>query len=432
MLIKWDLRQKTGRKGGSIKRFQKNIKKKVRKKVKIRKPDYYDTFVCTADQCPMTCCQEWKIGVDDETNKRWKALQPPTGVHPKRKNLSLYTGRKDGDRVIALNREHQCPFLNEQRLCRLVLEYGDSCLSETCRIFPREIHRFADQNEYFLMPSCPAVIDLLQKYGAAPYLEMERQELDHAAQTPCAERKEPANAKQKQDGAEQGEREMLDPVLAAVRKLFAGWMRRTEYTPETNFLHLFYLALDLRKQKQLSLESMQEYDSPALQRELADAIAAVPFDPEAGFEERNELFLDLTVNYREQGMYREELEAAIERAETISEGAEDKQFEAAFAPYRELMRSFLTAELESDCLLPGGTLDDMIMHLEWIALEYAALRQYLYLQWAEAKTLTYEMVRTCIVVICRMTGYEEEDIREYLENSFEQLIWDWGYLRLIL
>lgn len=432
MLIKWDLWQKTGRKGGSIKRFQKNIKKKVRKKVKIRKPDYYDTFVCTADQCPMTCCQEWKIGVDDETNKRWKALQPPTGVHPKRKNLSLYTGRKDGERVIALNREHQCPFLNEQRLCRLVLEYGDSCLSETCRIFPREIHRFADQNEYFLMPSCPAVIDLLQKYGAAPYLEMERQELDHAAQTPCAERKEPANAKQKQDGAEQGEREMLDSVLAAVRKLFAGWMRRTEYTPETNFLHLFYLALDLRKQKQLSLESMQEYDSPALQRELADAIAAVPFDPEAGFEERNELFLDLTVNYREQGMYREELEAAIERAETISEGAEDKQFEAAFAPYRELMRSFLTAELESDCLLPGGTLDDMIMHLEWIALEYAALRQYLYLQWEEAKTLTYEMVRTCIVVICRMTGYEEEDIREYLENSFEQLIWDWGYLRLIL
>lgn len=375
--------------------------------MKIRKPDYYDTFVCTADQCPMTCCQEWKIGVDDETNKRWKALQPPTGVHPKRKNLSLYTGRKDGDRVIALNREHQCPFLNEQRLCRLVLEYGDSCLSETCRIFPREIHRFADQNEYFLMPSCPAVIDLLQKYGAAPYLEMESQEPAHAEQT-------------------------LDPVLAAVRKLFAGWMRRTEYTPETNFLHLFYLALDLRKQKQLNLESMQEYDSPALQRELADAIAAVPFDAEAGFEERNELFLDLTVNYREQGMYREELEAAIERAETISEGAEDKQFEAAFAPYRELMRSFLTAELESDCLLPGGTLDDMIMHLEWIALEYAALRQYLYLQWEEAKTLTYEMVRTCIVVICRMTGYEEEDIREYLENSFEQLIWDWGYLRLIL
>ena len=30
-----------------------------------------------------------------------------------------------------------------------------------------------------------------------------------------------------------------------------------------------------------------------------------------------------------------------------------------------------------------------------------------------------------------MTGYEEADIYEYLENSFEELIWEWGYLALI-
>ena len=28
-----------------------------------------------------------------------------------------------------------------------------------------------------------------------------------------------------------------------------------------------------------------------------------------------------------------------------------------------------------------------------------------------------------IVIICRMTGYDEEDIYEYLENSFEELVW---------
>ena len=31
-----------------------------------------------------------------------------------------------------------------------------------------------------------------------------------------------------------------------------------------------------------------------------------------------------------------------------------------------------------------------------------------------------------------MTGYDKEDIYEYLENSFEELIWDWGYLALII
>ena len=30
-----------------------------------------------------------------------------------------------------------------------------------------------------------------------------------------------------------------------------------------------------------------------------------------------------------------------------------------------------------------------------------------------------------------LTGYEEADIREYLENSFEELLWDWGYFALI-
>jgi len=31
-----------------------------------------------------------------------------------------------------------------------------------------------------------------------------------------------------------------------------------------------------------------------------------------------------------------------------------------------------------------------------------------------------------------MTGYNEEDIFEYLENSFEDPLWDWGYFALIL
>ena len=29
-------------------------------------------------------------------------------------------------------------------------------------------------------------------------------------------------------------------------------------------------------------------------------------------------------------------------------------------------------------------------------------------------------------------GYDEEDIYEYLENSFEELVWDWGYLALVV
>lgn len=43
-----------------------------------------------------------------------------------------------------------------------------------------------------------------------------------------------------------------------------------------------------------------------------------------------------------------------------------------------------------------------------------------------------ETARESIVILTRMTGYEEEDIISYLESSFEALLWDFGYPALIV
>ena len=135
------------------------------------KPDYYEDFTCIADRCSFTCCREWKIGVDEDTFAKWKHTLTPEemcvadrGQQTKKEKLSGYVTKKDGGRVIGLNKEKNCPFLNGKKLCRLVLTYGDEILSQTCQLFPREIHTFnEDVTEYALMPSCPAVIDLLRK-----------------------------------------------------------------------------------------------------------------------------------------------------------------------------------------------------------------------------------------------------------------------------
>ena len=66
-------------------------------------PDYYNKFTCIADKCPITCCKEWKIAVDADTNRRWKKLLPPDNVPECRKNLSAYTTKKDGQHVIGLD-----------------------------------------------------------------------------------------------------------------------------------------------------------------------------------------------------------------------------------------------------------------------------------------------------------------------------------------
>ena len=130
--------------------------------MKKNPPDYYDKFTCIADQCGITCCQEWKIGVDADTNRKWKKIFPPEDVLPQKKNLSAYTTKKrrrTGDRT---DRRTQMSFLNENKLCKLVTAYGDNVLSETCAVF-REVHRFKTHEEETLMPCCPAVIDLLRK-----------------------------------------------------------------------------------------------------------------------------------------------------------------------------------------------------------------------------------------------------------------------------
>ena len=118
------------------------------------RPAYYETFVCMADRCPRTCCQEWKIYVDEKTEKQWENLTPPQEVMPQKTALSDYIVNKEGSRVIHLDQAQRCPFLNGKKLCSLVCTYGDMVLSETCRVFPREVHVFEDHEEETLLSGC--------------------------------------------------------------------------------------------------------------------------------------------------------------------------------------------------------------------------------------------------------------------------------------
>ena len=109
-------------------------------------------------------------------------------------------------------------------------------------------------------------------------------------------------------------------------------------------------------------------------------------------------------------------------------------FVRQFKEFEPLFRCYLRNEVFSDLVMPGGNMEQSIMQLQWIAMTYTAIRQSLFLYWMKegCGELGYETVRDYIVVISRMMGYDEEDIEEYLENSFEMLIWDWGYFALIV
>lgn len=369
------------------------------------KPDYYEKFQCIADRCTITCCQEWKIGVDNETNRKWKKLLPPDTVVDKKKNLSAYTVKKDGMRVIALDEKHRCPFLNEEKLCRLLCTYTDRVLSDTCTQFPREVHRFSTHEEETLMPCCPAVIDIWKDAKEIVFPKVDREYKD---------------------------------LLFAIREHMMELLEDSTQRLEDQLKQGFYILLELNKQDSLTMQLVNEYFSGESVAQLREAIAQIPMDELDSMDECNELLQDLAVNYQKEGLYKKYLDPILLQAEKLSETyvadtmCEDLQlFDKQFRQWQPLLRKFLLNEFYSDLLVPDGDLESMIVSMQWIGMEYAVIRHSVFLKWLERKQFTYEELRDYMVVITRMTGYEQEDIVEYLQNSFESLVWDWGYFALV-
>lgn len=369
------------------------------------RPDYYKKFQCIADKCTITCCQEWKIGVDNETNRKWKKLLPPDTVVDKKKNLSAYTVKKDGMRVIVLDEKLRCPFLNEEKLCRLVCTYTDRVLSDTCTQFPREVHRFSTHEEETLMPCCPAVIDIWKDAEKVVFPKVDRE---------------------------------YKKLLFVIREYMMELLEDSTQRLEDQLKQGFYILLELNKQDSLTMQLINEYFSSESVAQLREAISQIPMDELDSMDECNELLQDLAVNYQKEGLYKKYLDPILLQAEKLSETyvadtmCENLQlFDKQFRQWQPLLRKFLLNEFYSDLLVPDGNLESMIVSMQWIGMEYAVIRHSVFLKWMERKQFTYEELRDYMVVITRMTGYEQEDIVEYLKNSFESLVWDWGYFALV-
>ncbi len=388
--------------------------------MKRLRPDYYEHFTCIAGSCPITCCQEWKIAVDDDTARRWKKLAPPADVEEQKKNLNAYTIHKDGERVIGLTPELKCPFLNSDKLCKLVCTYDDTVLSRTCQDFPREILKFRTHEEESLMAACPAVLDIWREMDGLTFPK------------PMPE-----------DLPSERTRLLFRLRSESIRLLDLSHRAPEKDTPEQALLELSYILQELNRIDTLDDAHITEYFSDSSRAQLRDAISNIDLPPLDTLDECNELLQDLAVNYRKEGLYSGYLEPIIRLAEELSEGCDEEEllrdwdaFRQDFTVWRPLLFHYLENELYSGFLLPGSdlTLTTLLLHLEWIVLTYAVIRHSLFLAWLQSgrQPLSYETVRSYIVILNRMTGYNEEDIFEYLENSFEDPLWDWGYFALIL
>lgn len=348
----------------------------------------------------MTCCMQWKIAVDDETYHKWK------NVDFGYKSLSSYTAKVDGNRVIRLNDEKKCPFLNENGLCSLVMEHGDGILSETCDVFPRQVHDFGERKEFAVVSCCPEVIDMMRDTK----LEFDG-ELAISGKDFCEN----------------------------VRNLMILLVSKENYPLEKAVLMAYYVLHDICEQGSIDLGGYAN-------KEFLDALyeRISPFVAwKDTYLENNELWLDIAENYRKEGLYSEHIEAVSLKAEELIEsfGRDNEdalqdewdEFMKSFSEYEGLFRNYFVNELFSNLLVPELEVSDMLVTFQWIMMEYVVIRQGIYLKMKESGSMPdYESVRDYIVVISRMTGYDFEDIYEYMENSFRSVIWQWFYAALII
>ena len=132
--------------------------------MKLYAPKYYKSFKCIADKCEHRCCIGWEIGVDRETLEKYECLG--TGYGDAVKKSIAY----DGEPHFNLCADDRCPHLNEQGLCKIILNIGEGYLCDICREHPR-FYNYTDIAEVGLGMSCPEAARII--LSSPDYMLME-------------------------------------------------------------------------------------------------------------------------------------------------------------------------------------------------------------------------------------------------------------------
>ena len=120
-------------------------------------PTIYHTFQCKADRCENTCCQLWTIDIDETIAERYHTMTGPLGesLH------QAITVDDEGSHFVFSKEQPMCPLLNEQGLCKVVLELGEEGLCDTCHMHPRFYKYIEDLELCGVGLSCEASVELL-------------------------------------------------------------------------------------------------------------------------------------------------------------------------------------------------------------------------------------------------------------------------------
>jgi lysine-N-methylase len=124
--------------------------------VKTRQLSCFQDFHCIAGACKDSCCIGWEIEVNEASFQRFQQVEGSFGQVLR----SAIATEEDGTHHYILQGE-RCPFLNEQGLCRQILELGEEVLCEICAQHPRFYAVFGEVQEMGVGIACEEAARLL-------------------------------------------------------------------------------------------------------------------------------------------------------------------------------------------------------------------------------------------------------------------------------
>lgn len=122
----------------------------------IKMPSYMSKFKCIAAECEETCCAGWYIAIDEMTYKKYKKVKHPEMKKRLDKELVVKKGEATRQNVAKIKlKNNRCAFLAKDNLCDLYTHLGESYLSETCKMYPRNTNEIDGKVELTIALSCP-------------------------------------------------------------------------------------------------------------------------------------------------------------------------------------------------------------------------------------------------------------------------------------
>ncbi len=132
--------------------------------MKLYAPKYYKKFRCIAEKCDHSCCVGWEIDIDGEALEKYKKTE---GAYSASVIDSIVM---DETPHFRLDEHEKCPHLNENGLCRIILELGEDYLCGICREHPR-FYNYTEVAEVGIGMSCTEAARII--LSSADYAELE-------------------------------------------------------------------------------------------------------------------------------------------------------------------------------------------------------------------------------------------------------------------